>query len=347
VDPADGVLAGAVLSERDREIAELWRRCVEQRDDDDARGVLADLLQAASDARGELMALQLLPADPDNAPARRARIRELIAEYSHVWLGPLREYASGASFERGMVKRLELVATQPVAVLDDRELWSVEELLVGGPMGLPSYNDAIPTLRRLLASPAARSVRRLEVVDPTQLDIIAECSQPLVHLAYLQGFDATNAPLTNRFMSIVEERDTIVSVAVWADGLAELRRRAWFDRLEHVTLACSMRRGLALWREIPSHMSLAIATTPSLDTCERAFPGDCRLELRRDGTARVSGEWLLQSLAVLDALPADITRLELEDTSEPIVERIRVALGARREIVLRGLIGRAGNVRWK
>ncbi|HEY1813117.1 MAG TPA: hypothetical protein VGG74_12290 [Kofleriaceae bacterium] len=323
------------------QIDELWRRCVEQRDDDDARGVLADLLQANGDARGELMALQLLPADPDNAPARRARIRELIVEYAHVWLGPLREYANGASFERGMVKRLELVATQPVAIADDRELWSVEELVGGW-----GANE-IATLRRVLASPGARSVRRLEVFDTAQVAVIVECPQPIEHLACMQRFDGTNAVVTNRFMTIAGERETIVSVAVWADGLAELQRRTWFDRLANVTLACGMRRGLALWPEIPSHMSLTIATTPSLDTCARAFPGDCRLELRRDGTARVSGEWLLQSLDVLDALPADITRLELEDTSEPIIERIRVALGARREIVLRGLIGRAGNVRWK
>jgi hypothetical protein len=340
MDPADGLFAGAVLTD----VEALWLRCVEQRDDDDARGVLADLLQADGNARGELMALQLLPADPDNAPARRARIRELIAEYSHAWLGPLRDYASGASFERGMVTRLELVATQPVAPPEDRELWSVEELIIS-PYTL--HRETAPptsTLRRLLASSAARSVRRLEVHDEAQLEIAAECPQPLAHLACLQAFDG--GPFANRFLSIAGERETIVSVAIWATGLAELRRRAWFERLAHLTLACSMKRGLAMWPDIPRHMSLTIATTPGFDTCARAFPDDCRLELRRDGTARVSGEWLLQSLDVLDALPAEFTRLELEDTSEPIIERIRAALGGRREIALRGLIGRAGNLRW-
>jgi hypothetical protein len=107
-----------------------------------------------------------------------------------------------------------------------------------------------------------------------------------------------------------------------------------------------MRRGLELWRQIPAGTSLTIATAPILDNCARTFQSDCRLELRCDGSARVSGEWMLQSLLLLDELPSEFTRLELEDTSEPIIERIRAAVGATREIALRGLVGRAGNLRW-
>jgi uncharacterized protein (TIGR02996 family) len=339
VDPADGVsAAGAVLS-----VDELWRRCVEQPDDDEVRGVLADLLQTSDDPRGELFTLQLLPADPDSAPARRARIRELVTRHGPTWLGPLYEIASGASFERGLVSRLELAPSpwyghDPRWVLDDRELWSVEELV--------AVHTAVETLRHVLASPHARSLRRLGAADGEMLDAIAACPAPISHLACVHPGDASLEQFVRRMFEVVAARDSIVSLAVWSRSFEELRRQRWFARLTSITVACSMLRGLALWRELPASMSLVLTPTPALDSCALAFPADCRLELRRDGVARVSGEWLLQSLDVLDALPREIVRIELEDTSEPIVERIRAAVGGTREIALRGLVGRAGNLRW-
>jgi hypothetical protein len=321
-----------------RDIDALWSHCIEHRDDDDARGVLADMLQANGDARGELFTLQLLPADVDSAPARRARIRELVHEYAHAWLGPLREIACGASFERGMVKRLELVATQPVAIADDRELWSVEEV---------SFDrHSSSTFRRLLDSPGARSVCRIATGNAEALDAIAKCRQPIAHLSCTESFAPGRTHAVGRFLQVVAKRESITSLGVWLDGVDELLRRDWFDRIDQLTVACSMRRGLELWRRLPARTSLTIATAPVLDNCARVFQSDCQLELRRDGSARVSGEWMLQSLLLLDELPSEFTRLELEDTSEPIIERIRAAVGATREIALRGLVGRAGNLRW-
>jgi uncharacterized protein (TIGR02996 family) len=333
VDPGDGISAGAVLSD-------LWQACVAQPDDDALRGVLADALQACGDARGELIALQLLPADPDNAPARRARIRELVAEHGRTWLGPLRDIASGASFERGLVTRLELVETQPVAIEDHRELWSVEELVAD--------RSATHTLRRVLESPAARSASRFAVDDVRTLDTLAASPARITHLACTQPLEPYGQldELARRIFELVRRRESITSLAIWGASFPVLRIQPWFERLTSLTFAGGMRRGLAHWPLIPASMSLVIATTPQLDSCARAFPADCRLELRHDGCARVSGEWLLQSLEVLDALPASFTRLELEDTSEPIVDRIRRAVGGNREIVLRGLVGRAGNLRW-
>jgi hypothetical protein len=296
------------------------------------------MLQANGDARGELFTLQLLPADVDSAPARRSRIRQLVRDYAHAWLGPLRDIASGASFERGLVKRLELVATQPVAIADDRELWSVEEV---------SFDrSSSSTFRRLLESPGARSICRLATSDAEALDTIAKCRQPISHLSCMESFAPGHAQVIGRFLQVVAKRDSITSLGVWLDGVAELLRHDWFDRIDQLTVACSMRRGLELWRRIPARTSLTIANSPALDTCSRMFQSDCRLELRRDGTARVSGEWMLQSLTLLDELPRELTRLELEDTSEPIIERIRAAVGTTREIALRGLVGRAGNLRW-
>ncbi len=342
MDPADGVSAtGAVLSATDTD--ELWRRCVEQPDDDEARGVLADLLQVADDPRGELMALQLLPADPDNAPARRARIRELVARHGQMWLGPIYELARGASFERGLVARIELAPPpwydhDPRWALDDRELWSVEEIVAD--------QTALGTLRHVLTSPHARSLRRLAAGDTKTLDAIAACPAPITHLACVIPSDVGVDQFTRRMFDVVAARDSIVSLAAWGASFEELRRQRWFERLTTITVACSMNRGLALWRRLPASMSLVVTPTPALDSCALAFPADCRLELRRDGVARVSGEWLLQSLDVLDALPREVVRIELEDTSEPIVERIRAAVGGTREIALRGLVGRAGNLRW-
>jgi len=93
-------------------------------DSDGPREVLADALQAAGDPLGELMSLQLLPADPEQAPARRARIRELVQTHHLAWLGPLYELARGARFDRGFVTRISV--TKPAWSETDLR-WAIDE----------------------------------------------------------------------------------------------------------------------------------------------------------------------------------------------------------------------------
>jgi uncharacterized protein (TIGR02996 family) len=325
-------------------IAALWQECLARPDDDATRGVLADLLQTNGDTRGELMMLQLQPADPEVAPARRDRIRAILREYGAAWLGPITELACGARFDRGFVTRIELVTPPWYAndarwELDDRELASVQEVLCGG---------AEPALcRRVVTNPQLRSLRAIEIFDPVTLDALATTPARIRHVTVAPPRNDELRGFMTRAMTVIGERPDVTSVAIWLESLAELRRQPWFERLAQVSVSCAVGVGLPLWSQVPAHMSLVIAPSPALDTCHRSYPFDSRLELHRDGVARVSGEWLLQSLDVLLRLPREITRLELEDSSELIVERVRRAVADRPlEVVFRGLIGRAGNLRW-
>jgi uncharacterized protein (TIGR02996 family) len=325
-------------------IATLWQECLARPDDDATRGVLADLLQTDGDTRGELMMLQLLPADPEVAPARRDRIRAILRESGAAWLGPLTELACGARFDRGFVTRLELMnpawpADDKRWHLDDRELASVQELLCGG--------ASTELYRRVVTSPRLRSLRSIEIFDDSSLGALAETPAPIRHVACTYGRSLDLGAFVRRAALVLSTLADVTSVAILYESLAALRRQPWFERLTTLSVSCNVHAGLALWPALPGHMSLVIAPSPALDTCHRAYPFDSRLELHRDGVARVSGEWLLQSLDVLLELPSSITRLELEDTSELIALRVRRAVVKRRfEVVFRGLIGRAGNLRW-
>jgi len=338
VGAAAAVLAGdALLSER---TAELWRECVARLDDDDPRQVLADALQAESDPRGELMMLQLMPADPESAPARRARIRELMKQYYRVWLGPLCDIACGASFERGMLTRLELrVPTDRERWREpdyhDKELATLEEVLPISGGWMVEQEVRGECYRAIVEDPRLVSLRRIALGELGPLETSGELQHVVI--------DGNLAPGC-RF---VATHPSITSIATTPAGLSEIRLHPWFPRIETLVLATTIRRGLELWGELPTIRHLVIQPGTAYDSCELRTPHDARLELRRDGTARVAGEWMLQPLDLLTVLPAEIRRIEIEDTSERIVDRISRAVAPRGiEVALRGLIGRAGNIRW-
>lgn len=342
---AAAVRAGdPLLTER---TAELWRECVARLDDDDPRHILADALQGEGDPRGELMMLQLMPADPENAPARRARIRELLKQYYRVWLGPLCDIACGASFERGMLKRLELCLPTDrerwrSADYHDKELASVEEVLPPSSGWNIDHASRHQLYRSAITDPRLISLRHLDLDEAGQLHGLALPAWPR-HVALA----APSQPAFELHLQYIAANPEIESIAISGQAFDRIATLPWFARLTSLTLATTVARGLAVWSRLPATMALVIQPGTSADSCEQRSPHDVRLELRRDGVARVAGEWVLQSLDVLAALPAGFHRLEVEDTSESIVERIRTAIAERDiEVTLRGLIGRAGNIRW-
>src|SRR5262249_6425568 len=216
------------------------------------------------------------------------------------------------------------------------DLATIQSLLPG---------DASPTrYAQLVKSPVMRSLRAIEVWNPTTLQAFAESPAKLQHVSLTAGIDDVFEP---RFYDVCRQRPDVVSTALYVRSFEDLAAQSWFERLTSLTVAASIRRGLELWPRVPPHATLAINPSPALDRCDVAFSWDTRLELRHDGVARISGNWLLQSVEVLRELPFEIHRLELEDTAEPIVERVREAVASRGlEIAFRGLIGRAGNYKW-
>lgn len=85
--------------------AELFARIYEDPNDDEARVVLADLLQQRNDPRGEFIALQLARYGTDKPST--AREKKLIQQWGRAWLGPLDAclLKEGIVFERGFVTR--------------------------------------------------------------------------------------------------------------------------------------------------------------------------------------------------------------------------------------------------
>jgi hypothetical protein len=338
-------LRDALLSSRQR-IDDLWRECVARLDDDEPRHILADALQAEDDPRGELMMLQLMPADPDSAPARRERIRELVKRWRGPWLGRLDNIARGASWERGFLTRLEEsdhendAWTQPGSY--DRELSTLQEVIPSTWKHTSSGRE-LREYTSLITDPRMVSLRSIGA----HLGLLSRLTQPLRHVA-LDNSAVTNPSQLRAVFAYIAAHDDVTSLALPLAVFAEAEREPWFPRLRAVTLGTTMRRGLDYAARIPTGASLVLCSRVELDTCELRSPHDARLELTPSHVARVSGEWLLQPLDVLATLPARFTHLEIEDTSEPIIDRIRQVVEPRGiELSLRGLIGRAGNIRWR
>jgi hypothetical protein len=324
----------------------LWRECVARLDDDEPRHILADALQAEDDPRGELMMLQLMPADPDSAPARRARIRELVKRWRGPWLGQLDNIARGASWDRGFLTRLELCEhdhdgwTYPGSY--DRELSTVREVI-------PNLSSNTYVERRLREYTSVITDPRMVSLCAVgiQLTLLTRLTQRLRHIA-LDHAAATNPPQLRAVFAYIAAHDDVTSLALPLAVFDDAEREPWFTRLRALTLGTTMRRGLDYIARVPTGASLVLCSRVELDSCELLSPHDARLELTPTHVARVSGEWLLQPLDVLATLPARFTHLEIEDTSEPIVDRIRRVVEPRGiELSLRGLIGRAGNIRWR
>ncbi|MCX5746115.1 MAG: hypothetical protein NT062_26860, partial [Proteobacteria bacterium] len=295
------------------ELATLWREAIANPDDDAVREVLADALQAAGDPRGELMSLQLLPADPDQAPARRDRIRELVARHGKVWLGGLAPGVTAARFDRGLVTRVELVHGGSVDAGADVAANLAQVREVAGAGGA-----------RLATDPRMIALRAIELEVRT-LDVLDRLVPTIAHVAIMlaPGVPDDRQVLVDRVLPWCGARARITELTLGLPGFDLVRNLPWVDRLTRLTLVGGVRRGLALRPQLPAHVELAIVGRPGLDTCHVAYPGDYAVVLQRDGVARISGEWLLHPLGALAELPPDITRLELEDTSEPIVDRIR------------------------
>lgn len=343
-------MAGALPDD----IAELWREAVAAPDDDGVRAVLGDLLQAAGDPRGELISLQLLPAEDAAAIHRQDRIQQLLRGHAGTWLGPLRDIARAARFDRGFLSALEILARWPThdprwePPLADPTLLTVTEL------PHPVWNEQGvrgALYARFVNSPAMAALRRIEVFDAGSAGGLEACAAPLTHVSCaLRVDDKASRLLRKRVFPACGQRATITSLALYADAFPLLEPHRWFERLTTVTVACEARRGLALWPRMPAGAALVVVTSPEIEPCNVVYPWDFRIELAREGgalIARISGEWVLQPLSALAALPREVSRIEIEHTSDLMARRVsEVVARPGVELVVQAP-RRAGNVRWE
>lgn len=187
--------------------AALLAEIVARPDDDAPRLVLADLLTARGDPRGELIALQCrLAAAPDDAARRSLRIAEnkLLAAHGEAWSAPVKALLPPNAWDipkivwvRGFVEHVA-TSTGLLDRLDD--LFSaaplVRSLKLWGPMVLP---DADPVSLAGLSHP------RLEQLHSLDLHVLGagNAGAAAVASAPLRGLRTLSLQL-----SILETADT-------------------------------------------------------------------------------------------------------------------------------------------
>jgi uncharacterized protein (TIGR02996 family) len=339
--PADaqGVGAVPVVSEFPPEtpkIRALWQAVHTRPDDDSALAVLADALQGIDDPRGELIALQLAAGDGGDDVARIARRRQLIAGCGAAWLGGLAPITAAASFERGVLRRWQLAFEIPPtdprwdALCADPALATVTDLVF--PVGHRedhSRDDYNVVHSAFIASPAMRSLARIDLHELDPLHALERASPSLRHLAC--SFEIPDA-MFERLSAAIERRPGITSIAIVESMFDRFAAAPWFRRLTALTLGVGsqIRRGLARWAALSPGMRLTLVPDARVPPCSTSYPWDFGVALWRDGdavAARISGEWLLLPLDVLTALPADVARVEVDHLDAAMVERARSALG--------------------
>lgn len=334
----------------------LFAEVIAHPEDDGVRAVLADLLQAEGDPRGELISLQLLASRGNRE--RDDRIRELLETHGKSWLGSLRDAARACRFDRGFPSRLALASTwEPddprwdVAIADP-VFATVEELLPGTARGA--------IYRRFLTSPQATNLRRVEIYDRGSLAGLADSTAPIRHVAF-QTFQSEAryrardrerendrrrargqpplpyeyeaddpdelADFFDRLWAIVASHPRLVSLGMPAAQLPAVFQQRWYPRIRALVIGGgSLRHQLSTWDDL-GQRHLTLMPSAALEPCERHYPWDYKVELvpEPDGSAiaRISGEWITMPLGVLEALPREVRLVEIEHTSPLISQRIR------------------------
>lgn len=294
------------------ELAALERDVYANPDDDEPRAVLADLLQARGDPRGELIALQLAVAAGRASDDGDARIEALVRDHGRAWLGPLAAIALRAELRRGFPARLELAGADRVdparweSVVEERALATVEELIPGQCSGA-RYAE-------LIASPASTALRRIEVFDAAVIRGLERTHARLVHVAVPSLDPQRPGRFLDGVLSACARFDTLRSVACELAMVPELMHSPIGSRLDTLIVGGEVRAVATLWRNLSRPLALVIAPHARLPACTRVDAlGEGSIHLRRDAgrvIVRVAGPW--GATAICDhwgAVPAD--RLEL------------------------------------
>jgi uncharacterized protein (TIGR02996 family) len=317
---------------------QLLAQVYERPGDDEPRRVLADALQAVGDPRGELIALQLMPGDDES---RLRRIDQMVKACGADWLGQLAEIAYRVQFARGFLAKLELKKTLPTyfhQLVEHPMLATVEELIPGEEQGA-RYAE-------LVASPALRALRRIEVHGKEALDALPSITAAIDHVAcpwIKRGGGNYIQALSKRVLPECARRPAVRSLGVAIEGFEAVVASRLLERLSSITIGSpQLGPALALWSKLPQSCKLVTKRNAALEECvgvRTAWLGDLALE--RDGReviGRVWGDWLIDE-AIEAELP--VTRLEVAGASPQQITRLK-RKNRKIEIVLMPAPSRAG-----
>ena len=184
--------AGAHQHEAADGLRSLWARVFESPDDLQLRSVLADGLLQAGDARGEFIALQLVPDSKRTAEQRRREL-QLMAELGVKLALPIPGLRRTLCFTGGLPSGVELRLGD--AGVDGPELAVLERVVVSGMTGAG----------RMLSSATWRSLQRLEGVPGPALEQLVQAQTPrLFSLSLDQPPSAHEAMLAASVKGVVE-----------------------------------------------------------------------------------------------------------------------------------------------
>ncbi len=270
--------------------AALFREVYAHPDSDDARIVLADVLQAQGDPRGELIALQLSGEGVDRA-------EELLAKHGKDWLGDLRKVTYRARFQRGFLTRLELDGTWRAPggwakVAADPSLGTVEDLIVG--------RATSEVYKQLATSPAMVGLKRIDVWDKHSLAALEQTPAKLSHVG-CSSFKRGNLEqvFAKQLLPACERIPTITSLGFAIEVFDLVKKSPLFERLERFVIG-DFEELVAIHRRLPADATVEIWRWARLEEClaQRVqWLGAARIA-KEDGklVARVWGEWLISDL---------------------------------------------------
>jgi uncharacterized protein (TIGR02996 family) len=144
--------------------------------------------------------------------------------------------------------------------------------------------------------------------------------------------DDTGPAYFTLLWSLLHARPTITSLAISETQLDTVAAKSWFRQIRALTIGVSgstVRHHLGRWHQL-GRRRLTVVPNAQLEPCDRDYPWDYKIEVIPDGdgaVATVSGEWMILPPYVLEALPAEVTRIEIIQASDERARRIRDVVG--------------------
>lgn len=195
LDAIERKLEDKSTARRDLDPKELFAAVYANPADDQARSVLADLLQERSDPRGELIALQLARAAGGK---RSKRETELLAAHGREWLGPIEPVVlkSGLVYERGFLAKCGVRSDgiQNASDLIDCPEWrTVTDIDVRSWAHPRSLLEAIPFLRVVRGVKWSNDLGSHPTLERIEVDILTRYELLVkLRLPALREFEASS-----------------------------------------------------------------------------------------------------------------------------------------------------------